>query len=135
MNIPVGVILIFMIFFHIVDDYRLQGILSSMKQIKWWKDQCNELGVDYNLYKYDYIVALICHSFSWSFMIMLPILVYNWGNLTLLNYWYILIFNIIVHAIIDNEKANKFRINLVVDQLFHLIQIILSWVACCGVTF
>jgi hypothetical protein len=31
--------------------------------------------------------------------------------------------NVIIHAIVDNEKANKFRINLWVDQLIHLAQI------------
>ena len=61
-------ILIVMLFFHIVDDYYLQGILAKMKQKKWWKENANN-----KKYKYDYIVALICHSFSWAFMIMLPI--------------------------------------------------------------
>ena len=57
-----------MIFCHIVDDYKLQGILASMKQKDWWVEQ---IGFT-KLYKYDYIVALLVHSFSWSFMILLP---------------------------------------------------------------
>ena len=27
-----------MLFLYIVDDYYLQGILASMKQKKWWKE-------------------------------------------------------------------------------------------------
>lgn len=34
MNISNGVILLLMIFYHIIDDYGLQGILASMKQKK-----------------------------------------------------------------------------------------------------
>ena len=28
--------LLLMIFLHIIDDYKLQGILASMKQKNWW---------------------------------------------------------------------------------------------------
>ena len=59
-------ILICMIFMHIVDDYYLQGVLASMKQKQWWEKNAPD-----KLYKYDYIVALIMHSFSWTFMIMI----------------------------------------------------------------
>ena len=62
-------ILFSMIFLHIIDDYKLQGILASMKQKRWWREQ-----KEYKpFYKYDYIIALIDHSISWTFMIMLPI--------------------------------------------------------------
>ena len=33
-----------------------------------------------------------------------------------------------VHAKIDNEKANKHTINLMVDQSLHLLQIICTWI-------
>ena len=61
-------VVLLMIFCHIVDDYYLQGWLASAKQKKYWKENAPE-----KLYRYDYIWALIMHSFSWSFMIMLPI--------------------------------------------------------------
>ena len=61
-------LLLLMIFLHIVDDYYLQGILASMKQKEWWHKAAPE-----KMYRYDYIVALIMHGFSWAFMIMLPI--------------------------------------------------------------
>jgi hypothetical protein len=62
-------ILLSMLFMHIVDDYYLQGILASMKQKSWWQ----KLESYKDFYKYDYIVALIMHSFSWAFMVMMPI--------------------------------------------------------------
>lgn len=55
-----------MVFCHIVDDYYLQGCLASMKQKKWWQENTPQ-----KLYKYDYIVALIMHSMSWSFMVII----------------------------------------------------------------
>ena len=115
-------VLLLMIFLHIVDDYKLQaGVLNNLKQKKFWKENAPD-----ELYKYDYIWALIMHSFSWSFMIMLPftyILNFN------LNIPFIIIFvlNLITHAIIDDLKANRHAINLIQDQIFHIIQIILTW--------
>lgn len=98
------IILLFMIFFHIVDDYYFQGILASMKQKSWWLKS-----PDYK-YKYrnDYLVALFMHSFSWTFMIMLPIMIYLliFGNVTW-TIFYLFIVNLFCHAYTDNEKANK----------------------------
>ena len=114
-------ILLLMIFLHIIDDYKLQGILASMKQKQWWKDQ-----KEYNdLYKYDFIPALIEHSFSWTFMIMLPIAIsMNFD----INVWIpVYISNIAIHAFTDNLKANALKINLVIDQSIHIIQIIATW--------
>lgn len=68
MNIAYKIFILFtMIFCHIVDDYYLQGWLASAKQKSWWEKNAPE-----KLYKYDYLAALFMHSFSWSFMIMLP---------------------------------------------------------------
>lgn len=127
---PIFFILALMVMFHIVDDYYLQGILASMKQKKWWEDQCTTIE-EYNKYRYDYIVALACHGFSWAFMIMLPIVFYKWGNLTLENYVMPLIINTVIHGMIDNAKANDRSINLIQDQSFHLIQIVLTWINYC----
>ena len=113
-------LLILMIFCHIVDDYYLQGWLASAKQKKWWEENAPN-----KLYKYDYIWALIMHSFSWAFMIMLPIAyVYNFK--IDVSFIVCLIANLIVHAGTDHEKANKFTINLWVDQVVHLSQILLT---------
>ena len=115
-------VLLLMIFLHIVDDYKLQaGVLNNLKQKKVWEENAPD-----ELYKHDYIWALIMHSFSWSFMIMLPfayILNFN------LNIPFIITFvlNLITHAIIDDLKANRHAINLIQDQIFHIIQIIFTW--------
>lgn len=115
------IVLLFMVFCHIVDDYYLQGWLASAKQREWWKKNApNEM------YKYDYLVALFFHSFSWAFMMMLPLLIYTilFGGV-----YYPLLFigNIMIHFYVDNEKANKKKINLVQDQMFHMIQIFGTW--------
>lgn len=117
-------ILLSMVFFHIVDDYYLQGWLASAKQKKWWEKNTPD-----KLYKYDYIMALFMHAFSWSFMIMLPLVAYSCiTGLTLkigLVFWYII--NLAIHAYVDNLKANKCKINLIQDQIIHLIQVAVTW--------
>ena len=114
-------LLLSMMFLHIIDDYKLQGILASMKQKKWWQEQKEYKA----LYKHDYIIALIEHSFSWTFAIMLPIAISLKFNIG----WWALAYvvNIIIHALVDDLKANKFKINLVTDQLIHIVQIIVTW--------
>lgn len=114
-------IVILMIFCHIVDDYCLQGILASMKQKLWWTKQ--EQYAD--KYKHDYIVALLMHSFSWAFMIMLPIAIACSFQISAL---FIVIFfvNMIVHCVVDDLKANKLKINLIQDQTIHMLQIVLT---------
>lgn len=115
-------ILLIMIFLHIIDDYRLQGILASMKQREWWVKQEGYK----DMYKHDYVIALLCHSFSWAFMIMLPIFVSISFNLTL-PIISLFIGNALGHAVIDNLKANKHQINLIVDQSAHILQILFTW--------
>ena len=109
-----------MIFLHIVDDYYLQGILAQMKQKKFWKEQALD-----ELYKYDYIWALIMHAFSWTFMIMLPLIFVSPISPA---FYVIFVVNLAVHAYVDNLKANKHKINLWQDQLIHLAQIILTFI-------
>lgn len=113
-------ILFVMIFAHIVDDYYLQGILASLKQKSWWENQKSYKP----MYKYDYIVALIIHSFSWSFMISLPILYFGFTK------WIVvaIILNTIIHGTVDDLKANKHKINLIVDQSIHIVQILITWI-------
>ena len=115
-------VLLAMIFLHIVDDYYLQGWLASGKQKRWWGSQPNYS----SKYKHDYIAALFMHSFSWSFMTMLPIFVMDSLVLTPLHVIVFLI-NIAIHGFVDDLKANKLRINLVVDQSIHIVQVILTF--------
>ena len=117
-------LLIFMIFAHITDDYYLQGWLASAKTKNWWKKNAPD-----KLYSKDYIMALFCHSLSWSIMVFLPILIYSLYNQIDLNWFYLVLpINLIIHAIIDDLKANKFKINLIIDQSIHFVQIIITWI-------
>lgn len=111
-------------FCHIVDDYYLQGKLALFKQKSWWEKNAPD-----QLYKYDYIVGLIMHSFSWAFMIMLPIAVSQEVQIGAV-FVTIFIINTVVHAIVDDLKANKRKINLVTDQSIHIGQIILTFLIC-----
>lgn len=111
-------IILFMLFCHVIADYNLQGILASMKQKSWWEKN----GYIDDVYKYDYLVALFMHSFSWSFMIMLPLAIHYKFNIDL--DFYIAIFvNTAIHSIIDTLKANDKVISLLLDQFVHLLQI------------
>lgn len=111
-------ILLLMIFLHVIDDFKLQaGVLNNLKQKDFWKENAPD-----KLYRYDYIWALLMHSFSWSFMIMLPLAYVHDFKVNIL-FILVFLFNIIVHAIVDDAKANKKLINLWVDQLVHLVQI------------
>lgn len=120
-------LLIIMIFLHIVDDYYLQGILASMKQKSWWKQNAPD-----NLYKYDYLMALFMHSFSWAFMIIFVPSLYALSraieiNTVAFQIVLVFIFNLLMHMGTDHSKANLKRINLVQDQLIHLFQIVWTW--------
>lgn len=97
----------------------MQGILANLKQKKWWSDNC----ADVSLYKNDYLAALLIHSFSWAFLIQLPFL----KSADEIVFAFLLAANVVVHAIVDNCKANKLKINLITDQTIHLGQIIITW--------
>ena len=114
-------LLLFMIFMHIVDDYYLQGILAQMKQKGWWQTQ-----EWYKpLYKNDYKMALLIHSMSWSIMILMPSIIIIGINQYLALGTFIL--NTMIHFYVDDLKANIGKINLVLDQSIHLIQVFVTW--------
>lgn len=119
------VLFLSMIWLHIYDDYHTQGILAQFKQKKWWKENYPQ-----DLYKNDWKIALYEHAFQWSFTMMLPLLVYSmwaWKESGLyhsLIWWTgLLTINTMVHAKIDNEKANELEISLFTDQILHILQI------------
>lgn len=112
-------IVLFMILFHIIDDFVLQPIsLSNLKQKKWWEKQEGYS----DKYKDDYKVALAIHSISWSIMIHIPLVIMfpSLGQLALLISF---IVNAVIHYYIDDLKANKLKINLFEDQMVHFWQI------------
>ena len=111
-------VLVLMILCHLIADYPLQGWLAQAKQKKYWE-------VYDEMYQHDYISALVCHSVMWSIMMFTPIM---WASYNELNFlWIMLPANIFVHYFVDNLKANEFKINLIVDQLIHLGQIVVTW--------
>ena len=113
-----------MVFLHVVDDYYLQGCLAKFKQRSFWEENAPD-----KMYRYDYMMALAMHAFSWAFMIQLPVMVMIFMGMqsNIKGYGVLLVINSIIHAIVDNLKANKRYINLIQDQLIHLVQIIFTW--------
>jgi hypothetical protein len=114
------------LFFHIIADYNLQGVLAQMKSVRFWKDLKERESKRKDGFKIsikDWIMPMIEHSFMWSFIVHLPIIMfYSINPITI-------IFSIIIHTcfhmLIDSLKANTNDINLIADQLFHMLQIIL----------
>lgn len=97
-----------------------------MKQKEWWKEHYND-----KLYRHDYIVALLIHSMSWSFMVHLPTLIYLYLTGHDLNFFsFSLLLHALLHSLIDNAKANDHSINLITDQLMHVGQIITALITC-----
>jgi len=115
-------LLVCCIWCHIIDDYVLQGCLASMKQKSWWAEKVNDL--DSTMYKHDYLIALAMHAMSWSFSIMVPIIIAKPFCFS----FYVVAFcvNSLVHGLVDHAKANMKLISLVTDQMIHLIQITLT---------
>lgn len=122
-------ILFTMVFIHIMLDFHQGETIATMKTKKWWLEH-----PDYkDKYKYDYIVVLLVHGLSWAFAIDIPIFVYMYkrpilynNNLLFILLTFI-IFNGLGHAFIDHLKANLMFINLITDQILHLIQILIIW--------
>lgn len=119
-------ILFIMLFLHVVDDYYLQGILAQLKQRSWWEEHAPD-----SLYRNDYKVALILHGFSWTFMIMLPVMilmVYT-GQILIAPFITAFVINWIIHTWVDHLKANVKNCSLVVDQTIHICQIVATWIS------
>jgi len=114
-------VLLCMIFLHLIDDYKLQGILASFKQKEWWKQNAPD-----EKYKYDYIVALLEHGFMNSFLVHIPIYIWLCKNEPTIFASVLLLGTI--HAIIDDWKANDKKINLIQDQFLHIVLIVVWWV-------
>lgn len=110
-----------MLFLHIIDDFYLQGILASMKQKEWWRKNAPD-----KLYKNDWFIALVAHSFSWTMMIHLPI--FYLGGITVLHLLISMGANMFIHGITDHLKANVKKINLCQDQLIHIVQIYVTFI-------
>ena len=114
-------VFLIMILLHIIDDFVLQPIcLSKLKQKSFWEPYVK----DDEKYKFDYKVALVIHALSWAIMIHLPLMVIGTNEYIVLSS---VILNTVLHAWIDDEKANKLNITLFEDQIMHLGQIVGTW--------
>lgn len=111
------IVLVVMLLGHLVSDYTLQGWLADGKQKTWWDKICD--GKVLEKYRFDYIAALVCHALYWSIFICAPFYASSWFLVAV-------ILNTIVHAIVDDLKANRHKINLIQDQLLHLVQILVT---------
>lgn len=119
-------ILICMILMHVIDDFVLQPVcLSKLKQKKHWEDLCIRYNVDGRKYRHDYLMALMMHSLSWSGMILIPFLLSGIVSQSLLGICFVT--NAIIHAIVDDMKANRMKFNLIQDQFIHLLQIAVTF--------
>ena len=116
------ILLIAMVYCHIIDDYYLQGILAQMKQKSWWEKNAPD-----KLYEIDYIMALFEHALSWSISVHIPIIVYSLINNINTGEWLFasVLINTIIHSCVDDLKANKHKINLIIDQTIHFAQILI----------
>ena len=122
-------LLVAMIWCHLDNDFRKQGILASMKQKSWWEQQDG-----YNdMYEHDYIAALWTHAIWWGIELHIPVIAYIWykGQLAPYNVGlliFVMIAQIMIHKSVDDAKANQKLINLVTDQALHVFQILVSFV-------
>lgn len=112
------VTLVLMFLGHLVADYTLQGWLADGKQKKWW-DKCFD-GKTPDKYKDDYKAALYCHALYWSILVCAPFYASRY-------FLPAIMLNTLLHADIDDLKANEFKINLMQDQLLHLLQILATF--------
>lgn len=123
-------ILLLMILGHLFADYTLQGWFANGKQEIWWREQCSdacnlEFERRWKKYGNDYKCALLEHGLYWSLVTFLPL--FFWADLSDVALVAVVVVNTIIHAIVDDLKANKLKINLIQDQLLHFSQIIITW--------
>lgn len=120
-------ILLCMLFFHIFDDFKMQGILATYKQKKFWLESEEVLKYkNHEIYRNDWIISLVLHSFSWAFLTMLPVAyVCNFKISVLFLIFFVA--NIAIHFFVDHLKANSLKINLIQDQIIHILQIVVTF--------
>lgn len=107
---------------HVLYDFNQGEHVATMKQKDWWKEHYPA-----KLYRHDYIIVLILHGLLWSVLVTIPIFVCRYYYHREICNGFILffiIFNAMLHTLVDHAKANIKCINLLQDQLLHLIQLL-----------
>lgn len=117
-------ILLSIIFCHVIADFHIQNsFMAKFKQKEEWRGYGKE-------YADDWIAVLAVHAFSWSFFTFLPLLYYVYTKDITFSIWAIVVgVNAVIHFIVDDQKCNRFKIDLIQDQGLHIIQIVLTVIA------
>jgi len=125
---------------HFIADFNLQlgAGLDKFKSVDWWRKIMGETiwgtaDEQFRKYKHDYKVAMAIHSVVWALVTFAPCIWLCTSAKAMLS---ILAVNAVAHYYIDNLKANRYRLNLVQDQILHLLQVGASFFAfrLCGGT-
>lgn len=103
-------------------DKEIKTIQSWDRPEREKKFFINKVQTKYNS---DYKIAMLLHSFSWSVITFMPVFIMysghlGWGD------WQagvIIGINAMIHYWVDDRKCNLRSINLVQDQVLHLLQI------------
>ena len=123
------ILLMLCIYMHVIDDFVLQKpCLCDLKQKSWWEKQIG-YGFSRSDYSHDYIMALFMHSVEWAIGMLLPMFLwtaYKGIPFDSLFFWTACCVNTVIHAFVDNMKANDLAINLIEDQITHLVQIVVT---------
>ena len=128
----VAICIILMLLLHILADFHLQGKLCDLKREEYWKRTCEKEQVDLYQYRNDYKVAMVAHCIEWTIIVMSAPAIISWLHYEIVHplFWscfFILMgLNTLFHYQIDDMKANRYKINLLTDQLLHLMQIVLT---------
>ena len=114
-------IFIFMLFAHCIGDYILQkDFISKAKRKSFWLNIKDEK-VD----TFAYLSILCVHAFIWSFCIHLPLILFlPQSNIIVVS----IFINFLIHGIIDDLKANRNKISMTIDQLIHVLQIVITYI-------
>lgn len=107
---------------HIFADFTMQGWFANGKQKRWWEEQCKKEGVSFEPYQNDYKLCLVLHALYWSlitFSVVLCVTMPHPAVVVLA-----VLINTVIHTFVDDAKANKMKINLITDQIFHFVQIL-----------
>lgn len=109
-------VLLLMLAMHVIEDFHLQGRMADMKQRSWWSQYPE-------MYDRDYIAVLILHGMEWSVLVSLPLLLVTGLDMPPAVVLAI-VANGLIHAYVDDLKANRLRIDLITDQTVHIIQML-----------
>jgi len=117
------------LYMHVLDDFVLQkATLCDLKQKSWWS---RLIGPEFekSRYSHDYVMALFIHAGQCSLGMLLPIILYQlYKGMPVDTPFFCgaFIFNMFIHAFVDNLKANELAINLIEDQMAHITQIVIT---------